>query len=406
MSAPQKLVVLGASGSVGRSTLDVASRHPDKLEIWGLSAHRDVEGLAKLCETFKPAHAVIADASQFAALKARLRAANLSIELHAGSEALDSLAAAPEAQQVMAAIAGAAGLSSTLAALRVGKRVLIANKEPLVMAGRLMMAAASQSGAVVLPIDSEHNAIFQCLPPATRCGGALAKGISRIILTASGGPFRETPLNELARVTPEQAVRHPNWSMGRKISVDSATMMNKGLELIEAAVLYGLSEAQIEVVIHPESIIHSMVEYDDGSTLAQLGNPDMRVPIAHALAWPERWASGVKGLDWTAPRTFRFEPLDTARFPAVVLARHALRAGGIAPNVFNAANEVAVAAFLEGRLRFDCIAPLVETVLERAQAQNHADADELEAILVVDGWARREAEAALQSQPASSALEN
>ena len=406
MSGPQKLVVLGATGSVGRSTLDVASRHPDKLEVWGLSAHRDVEGLARLCETFKPAHAVIADETQFDGLRARLQAAQIGTKLHAGAAALDALAAAPEAGQVMAAIAGAAGLSSTLAALKVGKRVLIANKEPLVMAGRLMMAAAARSGAVVLPIDSEHNAIFQCLPHGTRCGGALAKGISRIILTASGGPFRETPLAELAHVTPEQAVRHPNWSMGRKISVDSATMMNKGLELIEAAVLYGLAEQQIEVVIHPESIIHSMVEYDDGSTLAQLGNPDMRVPIAHALAWPERWGSGVKGLDWMAPRSFRFEPLDTVRFPAVALARNALLAGGIAPNVFNAANEVAVAAFLHGRLRFNRIASLVETVLGRAQAQNPAHANELEAILAVDGWARREAEAALQSQPASSALEN
>ena len=397
MTAPQKLVVLGATGSVGRSTLDVAARHPDKLEVWGLSAHRDVEGLAQLCERHRPSHAVIADATLLGALQARLQAAGLPTQLHAGSMALDSLAAAPEAQQVMASIAGAAGLPSTLAALKAGKRVLIANKEPLVMAGRLMMAAAAQSGAVVLPIDSEHNAIFQCLPHNTRCGGVLSKGISRIILTASGGPFRETPLHELAAVTPEQAVRHPNWSMGRKISVDSATMMNKGLELIEAAVLYGLSEPQIEVVIHPESIIHSMVEYDDGSTLAQLGNPDMRVPIAHALAWPERWASGVKGLDWSAARSFRFEPLDAARFPAVALARHALRAGGIAPNVFNAANEVAVAAFLERRLGFARIAELVQFVLSRAAAANLGDGDELDAILAVDAWSRREAEAALQS---------
>lgn len=397
MSVPQKLVVLGATGSVGRSTLDVAALHPEKLQVWGLSAHRDVERLARLCETFRPAHAVIADASQFEALRNRLQASGLNTQLHAGAEALDTLAAAPEASQVMAAIAGAAGLPSTLAALKAGKRVLIANKEPLVMAGRLMMSAAAKSGAVVLPIDSEHNAIFQCLPASTRCGAPLAKGIAKIILTASGGPFRETPLAALAAVTPEQAVRHPNWSMGRKISVDSATMMNKGLELIEAAVLYGLSEPQIEVVIHPESIIHSMVEYDDGSTLAQLGNPDMRVPIAHALAWPERWASGVKGLDWSALRRFHFEPLDVQRFPAVRLARHVLQAGGVAPNVFNAANELAVAAFLEGRLRFDRIATLVETVLTSASSKALADAQELEGILAVDGWARREAAAALQS---------
>ncbi len=397
MSGPQKLVVLGATGSVGRSTLDVAARHADRLEVWGLSAHRDVEGLARLCEIHKPAHAVIADASRFDALRVRLHDAGLATELHAGVAALDALAAAPEATQIMASIAGAAGLSSTLAALKAGKRVLIANKEPLVMAGRLMMAAAASSGATVLPIDSEHNAIFQCLPHSTRCGAGLAKGIHRIILTASGGPFRETPLAELARVMPEQAVRHPNWSMGRKISVDSATMMNKGLELIEAAVLYGLREQQIEVVIHPESIIHSMVEYDDGSTLAQLGNPDMRVPIAHALAWPERWASGVKGLDWTSPRSFRFEPLDLERFPAVAIARNVLKAGGIAPNVFNAANEVAVAAFLDGKLAFNRIASVVETALLEAGSSRLADADELEAILAVDGWARRAAATALKS---------
>ena len=397
MSGPQKLVVLGATGSVGRSTLDVAGRHPEKLEVWGLSAHCDVEGLAQLCERFQPAHAVIADTALFDALRSRLQASAPNTRLHAGSAALDSLASAPEASQIMAAIAGAAGLPSTFAALKAGKRVLIANKEPLVMAGRLMMAAAARSGATVLPIDSEHNAIFQCLPPATRCGVAVGKGIARIILTASGGPFRETPLDELACVTPEQAVRHPNWSMGRKISVDSATMMNKGLELIEAAVLYGLAEPQIEVVIHPESIIHSMVEYDDGSTLAQLGNPDMRVPIAHALAWPDRWVSGVAGLDWTAPRSFHFTPLDTRRFPAVRLARETLRAGGIAPNVFNAANEVAVAAFLDGRLRFDRIASLVEVILSQAPSAQLADADELESILAVDGWARRAAGAALES---------
>jgi len=393
--SPTRLLVLGATGSVGRSTLDVAARHPHHITVWGLSAHRDVEGLLRLCETFKPAHAVIADASLHAALQDGLQQAGLVTEAHAGMAALDALAA--EADQVMAAITGAAGLSSTLAALKAGKRVLIANKEPLVMAGRLMMATAAQSGAVVLPIDSEHNAIFQCLPPATRCGTPLAKGIARIILTASGGPFRETPLAALAAVTPEQAVRHPNWNMGRKISVDSATMMNKGLELIEAAVLYGLAESQIEVVIHPESIIHSMVEYDDGSTLAQLGNPDMRVPIAHALAWPERWVSGVAGLDWTAQRQFRFEPLDAQRFPAVGLARAALKAAGHASNVFNAANEVAVAAFLAGRLRFDRITPLVETVLAQAAGAGLAEADELEAVLAVDGWARRTAEATLNT---------
>lgn len=394
----QRLVVLGATGSVGRSTLDVAARHPERLSIWGLSAHRDVDGLVQLCSLHRPAHAVIADAELLPALRRQLASAGLSTQAHAGNAALAALAAAPEADLVMAAIAGAAGLRSTLAALEAGQRVLIANKEPLVMAGRLMMAAAAKSNATVLPIDSEHNAIFQCLPPATRCGSVLAKGISRIILTASGGPFRATALSDLAAVTPEQAVRHPNWSMGRKISVDSATMMNKGLELIEAAVLYGLSEAQIEVVIHPESIIHSMVEYDDGSTLAQLGNPDMRVPIAHALAWPDRWSSGVQGLDWTQPRQFHFEPLDAIRFPAVGLARAVLNTGGVAANVFNAANEVAVAGFLNGRLRFDRITSLVERVLSKAVGAGLGDADELDAILAVDGWARREASSILAAE--------
>ncbi len=397
MRGAQKLVVLGATGSVGRSTLDVAARHPERLTVWGLSAHRDVEGLAALCAAHRPVHAVIGDASRLEALRARLHAAGLATQAHAGTAALDALASAPEADQVMAAIAGAAGLQSTLAALQAGKRVLIANKEPLVMAGPLMMAAAAKAGATVLPIDSEHNAIFQCLPSSTRCGAPLARGIRRIILTASGGPFRSTPLAELAAVTPEQAVRHPNWTMGRKISVDSATMMNKGLELIEAAVLYGLAEPQIEVVIHPESIIHSMVEYDDGSTLAQLGQPDMRVPIAHALAWPERWGSGVAGLDWTAPRQFHFEPLDALRFAAVGLARAALQAGGAAPNVLNAANEVAVAAFLDGQLRFDRISPLVATVLDALGTQSFGPAHELEEVLAVDGWARRQAMTALES---------
>ncbi|MDP3858126.1 MAG: 1-deoxy-D-xylulose-5-phosphate reductoisomerase [Stagnimonas sp.] len=392
MSGRQGLVVLGATGSVGRSTLDVARRHPDKLEIFGLSAHRDVEGLLALCREFRPAQAAIADASLEPPLAAGLRAAGLSTRALAGADALEQLAAAPEAGQVMAAVAGSPGLRSTLAALAAGKRVLIANKEPLVMAGALMMRTAAASGATVLPIDSEHNAIFQCLPPAARCGQALPPGIRRVLLTGSGGPFRETPLDQLHAVTPEQAVRHPNWSMGRKISVDSATMMNKGLELIEAAVLYGLDEARIEVVIHPESIVHSMVEYEDGSTLAQLGRPDMRTPIAHALAWPGRWESGVEGLDWQRLAQLRFQPADDVRrFPALRLARAALRDGGAAPNIFNAGNEVAVAAFLAGRLRFTAIAELVERLLELAAAARLPAGDELEAVLAVDAWARAEA---------------
>lgn len=392
MSGRQRLVVLGATGSVGRSTLDVASRHPDKLQVWALSAHRDAEGLLALCRQFRPARAVLVDAAAAARLSQALRAEGIPTEVEAGSAALDAIASAPEADQVMAAIAGSPGLASTLAALKAGKRVLIANKEPLVMAGALMMRAAAASGATVLPIDSEHNAIFQCLPASARCGERVPPGIRRILLTASGGPFRETPLAELAAVTPEQAVRHPNWSMGRKISVDSATMMNKGLELIEAAVLYRVDEARIEVLIHPESIIHSMVEYDDGSTLAQLGRPDMRTPIAHALAWPGRWESGVEGLDWQQLAQLRFQTADLARFPALRLARAALRAAGPAPNVFNASNEVAVARFLDGKLRFTAIAELVERVLEAAPSAGLPAGDELEAVLAVDAWARGEAE--------------
>ena len=388
----QGLVVLGATGSVGRSTLDVARRHPDKLDVVGLSAHRDVEGLVALCQEFRPAQAAIADASLGKSLADGLKAAGLTTRPLAGIDALDALAAAPEAGQVMAAVAGSPGLRSTLAALAAGKRVLIANKEPLVMAGALMMRTAAASGAIVLPIDSEHNAIFQCLPPSARCGQPVPPGIRRVLLTASGGPFRETPLAELAAVTPEQAVRHPNWSMGRKISVDSATMMNKGLELIEAAVLYGLDESRIEVVIHPESIVHSMVEYDDGSTLAQLGRPDMRTPIAHALAWPQRWESGVEGLDWRQLSALRFQPADMVRFPALRLARAALRDGGPAPNVFNAGNEVAVEAFLAGRLRFTAIAELVERLLEQRGGADLPAGDELDAVLAVDAWARRQAE--------------
>ncbi|ROH91002.1 1-deoxy-D-xylulose-5-phosphate reductoisomerase [Stagnimonas aquatica] len=392
MTVRQRLVVLGATGSVGRSTLDVAARHPDKLEVWALSAHRDAAGLLTLCRQFRPEWAVLVEAAAAEQLRQALRTEGLPTRVESGSAALDFIAAAPQADQVMAAIAGSPGLASTLAALQAGKRVLIANKEPLVMAGALMMRAAAASGATVLPIDSEHNAIFQCLPAQARCGAPVPPGIRRVLLTASGGPFRETPLADLAAVTPEQAVRHPNWSMGRKISVDSATMMNKGLELIEAAVLYGLGEAQIEVVIHPESIIHSMVEYDDGSTLAQLGRPDMRTPIAHALAWPQRWESGVEGLDWRQLAQLRFQPADPLRFPALRLAREALRAGGAAPNVFNAANEVAVARFLDGRLAFTAIAGLVERVLEAAGSADLVTGDELEAVLAVDAWARGEAE--------------
>lgn len=382
----QSLVVLGATGTVGRNTLDVVRRHRDKLSVLALTAHKDARGLAELCAEFRPRYAVLVDASQADAF----RAVAPATELHCGAQALAEIAAHADADQVMSAIVGAAGLLPTLAAVRAGKRVLIANKEPLVMAGALLMAEAGRCGATIIPIDSEHNAIFQCMPPGYRCG-AQPRGVRKLVLTASGGPFRETPLAQLATVTPELAVRHPNWVMGRKISVDSATMMNKGLELIEAVALYGLGEGSLEVVIHPESVIHSLVEYVDGSLLAQLGQPDMRVPIAHALAWPDRWESGVGGLDLAALGRFRFEPPDENRFPCLRLARQALRAGGIAPNVLNAANEVAVEAFLRDHHRcpFTAIAPMIESALAAADAARLPVGNDLESVLAVDAWTRR-----------------
>ena len=390
----QNLVILGATGTIGRNTLDVAARHADKLRILALSANRDVDAMAALCLQHRPRIAVMADVAAAHALRERLGVGAQGIEVLGGAQALDQIAAHAEADQVMSAIVGAAGLLPTLAAVRAGtpknKKVLIANKEPLVMAGALLMAEAARSGAMLIPIDSEHNAIFQCLPAGARCGSAPA-GVSRLILTASGGPFRETPLAELAQVTPQQAVRHPNWVMGPKISVDSASMMNKGLELIEASVLYRLDEPRIEVVIHPESAIHSLVEYVDGSMLAQMGQPDMRVPIAHALAFPERWESGVAGLDLAALGRFRFTTPDERRFPCLQLARQALRAGGHLPNVLNAANEVAVEAFLNHELGFTGIADLIEHCLEAAQGAGLGEATDLDGILAVDAWTRQAA---------------
>ena len=379
-----KLVVLGATGTIGRNTLDVARRHRDRLSVLALTANSDDAALFELCREFLPRIAVMGEGAAAQRLAARIQAAGLRIEVASGAEALASVAAHAEADQVMSAIVGAAGLLPTLAAVKAGKRVLVANKEPLVMAGRLLMDAAEQHGATLIPIDSEHNAIFQCLPAAYRCGAA-PKGVKRLILTASGGPFRETPLADLPQVTPQQAVRHPNWVMGQKISVDSATMMNKGLELIEAATLYRLPADRLEVVIHPESAIHSLVEYVDGSMLAQIGQPDMRVPIAHALAWPERWASGVDGLDLAALGRMRFEPADTRRFPCLRLAREALEAGGNAANVLNAANEIAVEAFLKGQLAFTGIAEMIEACLN---ADRQPVASDLAGILAVDAWAR------------------
>jgi 1-deoxy-D-xylulose-5-phosphate reductoisomerase len=388
----QHLAVLGATGSVGRNTLDVARRHPARLAVHALTARRDVSGLRELCQEFRPAYAVLADAAAARELADALARDGVPTTVRAGDAAAAEVAAAPQVDQVMSSIVGAAGLMPTLAAVRAGKRVLIANKEPLVMAGRLLLAEAARSGATLIPIDSEHNAIFQCLPGGYRCGQA-DPGVQRLILTASGGPFRDTPLGELPAVTPAQAVRHPNWVMGPKISVDSATMMNKGLELIEAHRLFGLPEDRIDVVLHPESVIHSLVEYRDGSQLAQLGQPDMRVPIAHALAYPERWESGVAGLRLAELGRLHFQPVDLRRFPCLQLARDALRAGGILPNVLNAANEVAVEAFLGERVPFTRIAALIEETLAAAAGARLPGDESLEAVLEVDAWARRTAAA-------------
>nr|WP_202922484.1 1-deoxy-D-xylulose-5-phosphate reductoisomerase [Sinimarinibacterium sp. NLF-5-8] len=392
----QQLVILGATGTIGRNTLDVARRHPQRLQIFGLSAHRNVEAMLALCAEFSPRVAVMADEAAATALRLRLRDAGLDVEVFGGAAALAELAAAAEVDQVMAAIVGAAGLVSTLAAVQAGKRVLIANKEPLVMAGRLLMQTAARSGATLIPIDSEHNAIFQCLPAGSCCGSA-PKGVRRVILTASGGPFLRTPMAALASVTPAQAVRHPNWVMGPKISVDSATMMNKGLEIIEASVLYDLAPTQIEAVIHPQSTVHSLVEYIDGSLLAQLGHSDMRIPIAHALAWPERWASGVEGLDMAQLGSLQFEAPDEQRFACLRLARQALETQGAAPNVLNAANEVAVEAFLQGRLGYTGIATVIETTLNAAQRANLQQTLDLDSILDVDRWARARAQEVLHA---------
>ena len=384
----RRLAVLGATGTVGRSTLDVAARHPERLRVHALTAHRDAAALFALCQQHRPAVAVLVDEAAARELRERLEAARLAVEVRSGEAALAAVAA--EAELVMSSIVGAAGLMPTLAAVRAGRRVLIANKEPLVMAGRLLLAEGQRSGATLIPIDSEHNAIFQCLPAAFRCGTP-DPGVRKLILTASGGPFRELPLAELERVTPAQAVRHPNWVMGPKISVDSATMLNKGLELIEAHLLFGVPEPDIEVVLHPESVIHSLVEYADGSTLAHLGQPDMRVPIAHALAHPERWDSGVPGLRLAELGRLNFQPVDLRRFPCLALARDALRAGGILPNVLNAANEVAVEAFLAGRLAFTRIAAVIDATLAAAGAARLPGDGSLEAVLEVDAWARRDA---------------
>ena len=381
------VTVLGSTGSIGKSTLDVLARHPARFRPVALTANRDVDGLAAQCASLRPDYAVMADGDAAATLRARLAAAGLPTRVLQGAEGLCAACELPEVGFVMAAIVGAAGLMPTLAAARAGKRVLLANKEALVMAGPLFMAAVRTGRAEVLPIDSEHNAVFQCLPP--RFGDGLdGVGVRRILLTASGGPFRRTPIEALGSVTPAQACAHPNWSMGRKISVDSATMMNKGLEVIEAHWLFGADADRIDVVLHPQSVVHSLVEYTDGSVLAQLGNPDMRTPIAHALGWPERLESGVPGLNLLDVGRLEFEAPDNHRFPCLGLAYAALRQGGAAPAVLNAANEVAVQAFLDGQLAFVAIPRVIEEVLGQGAAQTPGD---LEALLAIDADARRRA---------------
>lgn len=360
-----QLTILGSTGSIGVNTLDVVRRHPDRYQVLALCACRQVDRLYEQCLAFRPRFAVVGDAALAAQLAERLCQAGCPTEVEYGPEALVRMASLPEVDTVMAAIVGAAGLPSTLAAARAGKRVLLANKEALVMAGPVFMRAVCESGAVLLPVDSEHNAIFQSLP-LDYAGNMARSGVSRILLTASGGPFRKTPVAELAHVTPEQACAHPNWVMGRKISVDSASMMNKGLEVIEAHWLFNVPAEKIEVVIHPQSVIHSLVQYVDGSVLAELGNPDMRTPIAQALAYPERIAAGVEPLDLFEVATLHFERPDCERFPCLALAYRALREGGSASATLNAANEVAVAAFLEGKIRFTAIPEVIAGTMDAA----------------------------------------
>ncbi len=400
----RRIAVLGATGSIGTSALDVIGRHPDRLAVEALAAGSNVDALLAACRTHRPAHAAIADEAGYAALRDGLRDAGLATEAHAGMAAIDALAADAGNDTVVAAIVGAAGLSSTLAAARAGKRLLLANKESLVLAGELLIAAARAAGATIIPIDSEHNAIFQCLPTAQGQIGVQClptaqgqigvqclpdahahAGLKRILLTASGGPFRGRSRAELADVTPAQAVAHPKWSMGPKISVDSATLMNKGLEVIEAHHLFGVPGARIDVLVHPQSLVHSLVEFVDGSTLAQLGLPDMRTALAVGFAWPERIESGVGGLDLRQHGRLDFEPPDLDAFPCLRLAYAALDAGGCAPAALNAANEEAVSAFLQGRIGFLSIPALVEDALARMP---HAQAGSLDALLAADAAAR------------------
>ena len=383
----QVLTILGSTGSIGESTLDVVSRHPEKFRVFALAGHRQVDKLAAQCKQFRPEYAVVGDAGHAVELEKKLKQEGIDTQVLYGSQALIDVASADEVSGVMCAIVGAAGLPSALAAAQKGKTIYLANKETLVVSGALFMETARQNGATVLPIDSEHNAIFQVLP-RDYTGRLNEHGINSIILTASGGPFLNTDLSTFDSITPEQAVKHPNWSMGRKISVDSASMMNKGLELIEAHWLFNCPPEKLEVVIHPQSVIHSMVRYRDGSVLAQLGNPDMRTPIAYCLGLPERIDSGVGELDFGALSALTFQKPDFDRFPCLKLAYQAMNAGGAAPCVLNAANEVAVAAFLDKRIKFTDIAKVVAHCL----AQDFSDGrHDIEGLLAQDAQTRRQA---------------
>jgi 1-deoxy-D-xylulose-5-phosphate reductoisomerase len=369
----QTITVLGSTGSIGVSTLDVIARHPDRYQVFALTANASVEKLLQQCADCQPRYAVMRDEECAEQLRAGLVAKGLETEVLAGTEGLEFVSGHAEVDTVMAAIVGAAGLAPTLAAVTAGKKVLLANKESLVMAGGLFMKAVAESGSVLLPIDSEHNAIFQCMPE--NYSGLEKAGIRKILLTGSGGPFRQTPLAELAKVTPDQACAHPNWSMGRKISVDSASMMNKGLEFIEACWMFNVRPKDIEVVVHPQSIIHSMVEYADGSVLAQMGNPDMRTPIAHAMAWPERIESGVASLNFMDVARLDFEAPDYQRFPCLRLATEVAEQGGTLAATLNAANEVAVEAFLQEKIGFTDIPKILEAVLEISDCREPVDLD-------------------------------
>lgn len=386
MSKPQKITLLGGTGSIGGSTLDIIARHPDRFSLYAVSGYQRVQELVAICQTFQPEFAVVPDEAAAGLLAENI--SNLPTQILIGAESLERIASAQEVDIVVAAIVGAAGLLPALAAVRAGKRILLANKEALVMSGQLFMDEVKRSGAELLPIDSEHNAIFQCLPQlGTHFDDASLprSGVSQILLTASGGPFRGFTSDQLSKVTPEQAVAHPNWSMGQKISVDSASLMNKGLELIEACWLFSVQPEAIQVVVHPQSIIHSMVAYNDGSVIAQMGNPDMRTPIAYGLAWPERIDSGVKSLNLFEVAQLNFEPADEVAFPCLALARQAFTLGGTAPAILNAANEVAVQAFLDRKIGFEQIPEVCRYALDAIAVE---PASSLDVVLASDQQAR------------------